>query len=123
MVKFGRFLLLALMLTGVMTGAFAEMTSEDADKIARAIFYGSLAIGAGVAIGAAAGGGGAGLGSAVQGVIEGMARNPNMGPRLLTTMFIGMALIETFVLYGFLIAIIFLFTGIFDNQVGFTRGG
>lgn len=34
-------------------------------------------------------------------------------------MFIGMALIETFVLYGLLIAIIFLFTGIFDGKAGF----
>jgi len=50
-----------------------------------------------------------------------MARNPNMGPKLLTTMFIGMALIETFVLYGFLIAIIFLFTGIYDGSAGFSR--
>jgi len=114
--------MLLLLAAGAYTGAFAELSSGDADKIAKAIFYGALAIGAGVAIGAAAGGGGAGLGSAIQGVIEGMARNPNMGPKLLTTMFIGMALIETFVLYGFLIAIIFLFTGIYDGSAGFSRG-
>ncbi len=87
--------------------------------MSRAIFYGAMAIGAGVAIGAAAGGGAAGLGNAIRGVLEGMARNPNMGGKLLTTMFIGMALIETFVLYALLIAIIFLFTGIFDSKAGF----
>jgi F-type H+-transporting ATPase subunit c len=119
MAKNLKVLLLLFLVAGAYTGAFAELSHEDANNLSKAIFYGGLAIGAGVAIGAAAGGGGAGLGSAVQGVIEGMARNPNMGPKLLTTMFIGMALIETFVLYGFLIAIIFMFTGIYDGRAGF----
>jgi len=114
MVKFSKVLML-MVLVGTVSAAFAA----EGDPMARAVFYGALAIGAGVAIGAAAGGGAAGLGNAIRGVLEGMARNPNMGPKLLTTMFIGMALIETFVLYALLIAIIFIFTGIFDSKAGF----
>jgi F-type H+-transporting ATPase subunit c len=99
-------------------GAVSAAMAEDG-QLAKSIFYAGVAIGAGIAIGAAAGGGAAGLGNAIRGVLEGMARNPNMGGKLLTTMFIGMALIETFVLYGLLIAIIFIFTGIFDAKMGF----
>ncbi|RUM61893.1 MAG: F0F1 ATP synthase subunit C [Persephonella sp.] len=104
----------------MMAGAISSALAEGGDgELAKSIFFAGVAIGAGIAIGAAAGGGAAGLGNAVRGVLEGMARNPNMGGKLLTTMFIGMALIETFVLYGLLIAIIFIFTGIFDAKAGY----
>lgn len=116
MVKLSK-VLMVMLVAGAVSAAFAA--EGNADPMARAIFYGALAIGAGVAIGVAAGGGAAGLGNAIRGVLEGMARNPNMGGKLLTTMFIGMALIETFVLYALLIAIIFIFTGIFDSKAGF----
>ncbi len=115
--KFSTAFAVLLLVAGAISAAFAG--EGNADAMSRAIFYGGMAIGAGVAIGAAAGGGAAGLGNAIRGVLEGMARNPNMGGKLLTTMFIGMALIETFVLYALLIAIIFLFTGIFDSKAGF----
>ncbi len=115
--KFSTAFAVLLLVAGAISSALAG--EGNADAMSRAIFYGGMAIGAGVAIGAAAGGGAAGLGNAIRGVLEGMARNPNMGGKLLTTMFIGMALIETFVLYALLIAIIFLFTGIFDSKAGF----
>ncbi len=113
MKKYSTAFLMLFMVAGALSAAFA---GEGSDMLAKAVFYGGVAIGAGIAIGAAAGGGAAGLGNAIRGVLEGMARNPNMGGKLLTTMFIGMALIETFVLYGLLIAIIFIFTGIFDAK-------
>jgi F-type H+-transporting ATPase subunit c len=38
-----------------------------------------------------------------------MARNPTVGGRIQTTMFIGLAFLETLALYGLLVAIIILF--------------
>lgn len=70
---------------------------------------GLMFLGAGLAIGLAALGTGIGMGHAIRGTQEGVARNPTVGGRLQTIMFIGLAFIETLALYALLIAIILLF--------------
>ena len=65
-----------------------------------------LAIGAGLAIGIAAAGGGMGQGRATAAALEGIARNPNASDRIFTPMIIGLALIESLVIYGLVIAFI-----------------
>ena len=65
-----------------------------------------LALGAGVAIGVAAAGGGVGQGLAVSSALEGIARNPNASDKIFTPMIIGLALIESLVIYGLVIAFI-----------------
>jgi F-type H+-transporting ATPase subunit c len=70
---------------------------------------GLMYLGAGLAVGLAASGAGVGMGHLLRGTQEGLARNPTMGGRLQTIMFIGLAFIETLALYGLLIAIILLF--------------
>ncbi len=91
-------------------------TGSSSDK---ALFYGLLALAAGLAIGLAALGTGIGMGHAVRGTQEGIARNPNVGGRLQTIMFIGLAFIETLALYALLFSIVFVFTGIFSGRAGF----
>ena len=63
-----------------------------------------LALGAGLAVGIAALGGGLGQGKAVSSALEGIARNPNASGRIFTPMIIGLALIESLVIYGLVIA-------------------
>ncbi len=65
-----------------------------------------LAIGAGFAIGLAAFGGSLGQGRAVAAALEGIARNPQAAGRIQTPMIIGLALIESLVIYAFVIAIL-----------------
>jgi F-type H+-transporting ATPase subunit c len=65
-----------------------------------------LAIGSGFGIGIAAGIGGLGQGRAVAAALTGIARNPAAAPRILTPMIIGLALIESLVIYA--LAITFL---------------
>lgn len=65
-----------------------------------------LAIGAGLAIGVAALGGSLGQGRAVSAALEGIARNPNASGKIFTPMIIGLALIESLVIYGLVIAFI-----------------
>ncbi len=65
-----------------------------------------LAVGAGVAIGVAAFGGGLGQGRAVASALDGIARNPSASDRIFTPMIIGLALIESLVIYGLVIAFI-----------------
>jgi len=67
-----------------------------------------LAIGAGLAIGLAVLGGGLGQGRAAASALEGISRNPGAAGRIQTPMILGLALIESLVLFAFLIAFLIL---------------
>ena len=62
------------------------------------------AIGAGLAIGLAALGGGIGQGRAAGSALEGIARNPSASGKVFVPFILGMALIESLVLFALLIA-------------------
>ena len=63
-----------------------------------------IALGSGLAIGLAALGCGVGQGMATANAVQGIARNPGAAPQIQTPMIIGLALIESISLYGFVIA-------------------
>jgi F-type H+-transporting ATPase subunit c len=65
-----------------------------------------IALGTGLAIGLAALGGGIGQGIAVNGAMEGIARNPGASGKIMTTLIIGLALIESLVIYALVISFI-----------------
>ena len=65
-----------------------------------------IGIGAGMAIGFAALGCGIGQGLAASGAVQGIARNPGAAGQIQTPMIIGLALIESISLYGFVIGIL-----------------
>ncbi len=66
-------------------------------------YLGNVGLGAGFAIGLAALGGGIGQGRAAAAALEGIARNPQAAGQLFTPMIIGLALIESLVIYGLVI--------------------
>lgn len=63
-----------------------------------------LALGAGLGIGIAAAVAGYGQGIATAAALTGIARNPGASSKILTPMIIGLALIESLVIYALLIA-------------------
>ena len=65
---------------------------------------GLIAIGAALAIGMAALGGTLAQGKAASAALEGIARNPEAQGKIFTPMLLGMALIESLVILGFVIA-------------------
>lgn len=65
---------------------------------------GLIAIGAGLAIGIAALGGALAQGKTAAAALEGIARNPGAQGKIFTPMIIGLALIESLVIYAFVIA-------------------
>jgi F-type H+-transporting ATPase subunit c len=71
--------------------------------------YASLA--AGLGIGIAAFGGSLGQGKAAAAALEGIARNPSAAGKLMGPMIIGLALIESLVIYAFLVTFIKIKTG------------
>lgn len=67
-----------------------------------------LALGAGLGIGIAAFGGALGQGRAAASALEGIARNPEAAGKVMTPMIIGLALIESLVIYALVIAFMLL---------------
>ena len=94
---------ISLVLIGLMApmAAFAEeMAGAGADLYKN---FG-LAIGAGLAIGIAVIGGANGQGKAATAALEGIGRNPGAADKIFVPMIIGLALIESLVIYALLIA-------------------
>lgn len=63
-----------------------------------------VAIAAGFAIGLAAFGGAIGQGRSISSALDGIARNPGASGKITTPMIIGLAMIESLVIYALLIA-------------------
>ncbi len=71
--------------------------------------YASLAAGLGIAI--AAFGGSLGQGKAAAAALDGIARNPSASGKIFVPMIIGLALIESLVIYAFLVTFVKIKTG------------
>jgi F-type H+-transporting ATPase subunit c len=94
---------LILLGTLVMTfGASMAMAAEGATTVSDP--YASLS--AALAIGIAAFGGAMGQAKTAAAALEGIGRNPAAQPKIFVPMIIGLALIESLVLYAFVIAFI-----------------
>jgi F-type H+-transporting ATPase subunit c len=66
---------------------------------------GFIALGAAFAIGLAAFGGGLGQGRAAAAALDGIARNPQASGKIFVPMIVGLALIESLVIYGLIVAL------------------
>ena len=95
----------ALVTMMVASTAFAQATEaasvfNDRDKW--------IAITAGFGIAIAAFGGAMGQGKTASTALDGIARNPGAAPKLFTPMILGLALIESLVIYSLIISILLL---------------
>lgn len=54
---------------------------------------------------------------AIKSAVEGVARNPGASGKILTTMMIGLAMIESLAIYVFVVAMIILFANPFEGVV------
>ncbi len=91
--------------------ATASFASEGAEGQSMIQAYSVVA--AGIGLGLAALGGAIGMGNTAAATIAGTARNPGMGGKLMTTMFIALAMIEAQVIYTLVIALIALYANPF----------
>jgi|YNPMSStandDraft_2_1061718.scaffolds.fasta_scaffold02732_5 F-type H+-transporting ATPase subunit c len=110
------FLLFSAALLGLLLGspAFAEEAAKAATAIGDRMvagfgLYSAIVLAAGIGVGIAALGCGIGMGQATRGACEGIARNPELSGKLTVTMILGIALIETLVIYTLVIALILLY--------------
>ena len=72
---------------------------------------------AGIGMGLGSFGTGIGQGLAIKSAVEGVARNPGASGKILTTMMIGLAMIESLAIYVFVVAMIILFANPFTEEV------
>ncbi len=94
------------LILGSASWAFAETGSA---KAAGMWIYFAVALACGFGIGVAALGTGLGMGNAINGALQGTARNPEAGGKIMTTMIIGLALIESLCIYALLICLLMVF--------------
>ena len=97
-------LLTALVLVVMAPAAFAA----DAEGRPEGLYGLGVALATGLCIAIAALGGGLGQGIAVKGAMEGIARNPGASGKIMTSMIIGLALIESLVIYALVISFMLL---------------
>ena len=94
-----------MMLISLPALAAGDATTAAAAAGGDMSWKGTVGLGAGLAIGLAALGGSLGQGKAAAAALEGIARNPQASGKIMTPMIIGLALIESLVIYGLLIGI------------------
>ncbi|SHJ20947.1 ATP synthase F0 subcomplex C subunit [Malonomonas rubra DSM 5091] len=80
-------------------------------------FFAWCMMAAGIGMGLGSFGTGIGQGLAIKSACEGVARNPGASGKILTTMMIGLAMIESLAIYVFVVAMIILFANPFTEQV------
>ena len=100
------------LIIGISTTVFAQPSGGDTLNVAYekahglSVNYGLIALGAGLGIGLAALGGGIGQGRAAGSALEGIARNPGAAGQIRGPMILGLALIESLVIYALIISFI-----------------
>lgn len=100
-----KIVLLLLAIAGVAFAADGETVNETLKAYSVA--------GATIGLGIAALGGAIGMGHTAAATIAGTARNPGLGGKLMTTMFIALAMIEAQVIYTLVVALIALYANPF----------
>lgn len=99
-----RWLLVAVGSIGMLISPALVQAADEAASSGARDPYASLA--AAIAISVAAFGGALGQGTTAKAALEGIARNPAAQGKIFVPMIIGLALIESLVLYAFVIAFV-----------------
>ena len=99
--------LLALLLSA--PSVFAAEAGNELVMASGLWVFIAIAIGCGFGIGIAAFGTGMGMGNAINAALQGTARNPEASGKIMTTMIIGLALIESLCIYALVICFILVF--------------
>jgi len=106
-------LLLTVVIAFIFLAAYSPvaMATEEGTRSSggNTTFFVAVVIAAGFGMGLGVFGTGIGQGNAVKGAVEGIARNPGASGKILTTMLVGLAMIESLAIYMLVIALILLY--------------
>jgi F-type H+-transporting ATPase subunit c len=103
-------LLTVTMLLGILVGlSFSvAMAAEEAVALDPQVKQ-MIALAAGFGIAVAAFGGAIGQGKGIASALEGIARNPGAAGKIVTPMIIGLAMIESLVIYSLVVSLLLIF--------------
>jgi F-type H+-transporting ATPase subunit c len=105
--KIAAIMLLVFSLMLIASAAFAaEAAAPEAAKLS---FFATVAFASAIGIGIAALGTGIGMGLGIGRAVEGIARNPEASGKIMTTMIVGLALIESLAIYTLVVVLILLY--------------
>jgi F-type H+-transporting ATPase subunit c len=111
-----------MMLTTALAFAQEHGTGEEATATLLnpeyVIYFVAVVIAAAISIGIGTIGTGIGMGNAVRGAVDGVSRNPDTFGRILTTMMIGLAMIESLAIYALIVSLVLLFANPFLASFG-----
>jgi F-type H+-transporting ATPase subunit c len=109
MKKFTAVMVLVFGLMLIASAAFAAETEAAAPEAAKLSFFATVALASAIGIGIAALGTGIGMGLSIGRAVEGIARNPEASGKIMTTMIVGLALIESLAIYTLVVVLILLY--------------
>ncbi len=101
------------LMIAIASAAFAVEGDVRTLNVASDMFASYSVLAASVGLGLAALGGAIGMGNTAAATIAGTARNPGLGGKLMTTMFIALAMIEAQVIYALVVSLIALYANPF----------
>jgi F-type H+-transporting ATPase subunit c len=90
---------------GIAMAAEAAPAAAGLDPIVKAC----IAIAAGIGLGIAALGGAIGQGKAIASALDGIGRNPGAAGKIMTPMILGLAMIESLVIYSLVVSLLLFF--------------
>ncbi len=108
MKKFSAIMILVFGLMLIASAAFAA-EAAGAPEAGKLSFFGTVAAASAIGIGIAALGTGIGMGLGIGRAVEGIARNPEASGKIMTTMIVGLALIESLAIYTLVVVLILLY--------------
>jgi F-type H+-transporting ATPase subunit c len=106
--KIAAIMLLVFSLMLIASAAFAAEAAA-APEAAKLSFFATVAFASAIGIGIAALGTGIGMGLGIGRAVEGIARNPEASGKIMTTMIVGLALIESLAIYTLVVVLILLY--------------
>ena len=109
MKKFSAIMLLVFGLILMASAAFAAEAAAAAPEAGKIAFFGTVAAASAIGIAIAAFGSAIGMGLGISKSVEGIARNPEASGKIMTTMIVGLALIESLAIYTLVVVLILLY--------------
>ncbi|MDA8090668.1 MAG: ATP synthase F0 subunit C [Nitrospiraceae bacterium] len=97
---------LLLLAAPAVFGADAAAAAAPAAAASKISYYAFAVLGCAIGIGLAALGTGIGQGHGLRGACEGVARNPGASGKIMTTLILGLAMIESLAIYALVVVLI-----------------
>ena len=101
--------LVLVMVSGSLVFAAEQAAGKGGSDYGKIIFFACTVIAAGLAMGLGSVGTGVGMGHGLSGATNAVGRNPEAQGKILLTMMVGLAMIESLAIYALVIALVLLY--------------